>query len=423
MQPVPITPGAFQCLESAWQALSEGAADEAVAWVQEHLRREPTDAVAHATLGMALCQMGETRSALEAMERAHYIDPRDPRILFNYALVLEASGRPEEARIRYYSALRLRPGYRRALDRLAGIGGVGSQIATDAGPQSDEPFYTDELAMDAGGARPRTEPAGFTAALPGHWAGFRRLSALGYGGAGRTRATARRSAVAAAVVLALAACTALFAASGSMRRDHTAGAAMGSTAAPAAGGSLEGARLAGSSFPGMNFDGANLRRANLERGNLRGASFVRADLRQARLAQAVFLGADLRQARLDAANLLGANLWKADMQGALAPNAYLKAAKLAYANLSAVDLRGSNLSHADLSHATLREADLSAASLQNVDLTGADLRDAKLNGTDLRFSHLHNAQFEGATYSTTTRWPPGVDVAQLGMLIATPGGR
>lgn len=106
-------------LHRAIQELDNGQPGHAAQVLKEHLWREPEDALAYATLGVALAQLGHSRFALEAMERAHYLQPADTRILYNYGLVLIAAGRTREAALRFTAALKLDPTYERAMRRLA----------------------------------------------------------------------------------------------------------------------------------------------------------------------------------------------------------------------------------------------------------------------------------------------------------------
>ena len=102
-------------LHKAFEALESGRPQEAAALLRDYLWRDPEDPVVYAGLGVALSQLGDTVSAVEALERAHYLRPQDARILYNYGLVLEAAGRPREARVRFAAALKLDPRLRPCL--------------------------------------------------------------------------------------------------------------------------------------------------------------------------------------------------------------------------------------------------------------------------------------------------------------------
>src|SRR5947208_3575670 len=105
----------------ALQALAEGRSAEAAALLHGHLREDPSDAVAVAALGVAMVQLGDGAAALSALERAHYLKPHDPGILYSYGLVLEGLGRWREAHLRFTSALRLDPDYEAAWRRRAAL--------------------------------------------------------------------------------------------------------------------------------------------------------------------------------------------------------------------------------------------------------------------------------------------------------------
>ena len=110
-------------LRQALQALEKDPPREAVPRLREQLQHEPSNAGAYAALGIALAQMGEIPEALEALERAHYLQPESPRILYNYGLALEKAGRKEDARFRFAAAVKLDPLYEPAVKRLArGLG-------------------------------------------------------------------------------------------------------------------------------------------------------------------------------------------------------------------------------------------------------------------------------------------------------------
>ncbi len=110
-------------LDQAIQALKDQRPREAADLLKDYIWRDPSDGTAYAFLGVALSELGDSSSALEALERAHYLAPADAGILYNYGLVLEAAGRPKEARIRFSAALQLDPGYHRAQQRLLQLGG------------------------------------------------------------------------------------------------------------------------------------------------------------------------------------------------------------------------------------------------------------------------------------------------------------
>lgn len=131
------------------------------------------------------------------------------------------------------------------------------------------------------------------------------------------------------------------------------------------------------------------------------ATLRQQDLTGWALPGAVLSGIDLGKAKLEGADLRGAQFRNSQLVAATLAGADLRGANLEYANLTAADLR----------RADLRGARLAAASLAQADLRGADLRGADLAGHGanrvLWERRIGSAQFEGAVYDETTRWPPG----------------
>ena len=105
------------------------------------------------------------------------------------------------------------------------------------------------------------------------------------------------------------------------------------------------------------------------------------------LAQADFTGSTLARCNLEGSDLSGATLFGCDFTLAL----------LMRARLVRADMRGTDMSRTNLSG-----ADLSGATLQFADLRGANLCRANLSRTLV----LSEVALSGATYDTTTRWPP-----------------
>lgn len=369
-------------------ALAADRPQEALLRAREALYCHPHDARLHAALGIALCCLQEVDAGLVALERAHYLAPGDPRILYNYALVLEKAGRSGEARTRLYAAVKVDPGYERALHRLARLPDTGCGLSPPQNPVRvplGEPQIASSVASSA--AEPHSE-----------WSWRRRELLL-------TSAIAACGLVVSVLVRSPSRSLAAPA-----RPDQS------SHLEPAARGDQVAARLAGSSYPGADFDGLDLRHADLSRANLRGATFTGADLRQTRLGQATMIDAVLRSANLESAYLLGANLRNADLRETNLAKAYVKAGSLCRAQLDQANLRGTILSYADLSSASLRGADLTAACLKGADLSRANLRGARLPAADLRLARLRSVDLTGATYSPTTRWPSGFKPDQQGAI-------
>ncbi|HTE18572.1 MAG TPA: tetratricopeptide repeat protein, partial [Armatimonadota bacterium] len=137
-------------LRQALQSLETDRPHEAVARLREQVQHEPSNAGAYAALGIALAQMGEIPEALEALERAHYLQPESPRILYNYGLALEKAGRSEAARFRFAAAVKLDPLYEPALKRLA------RGLRDERAPRTREP---DALAFGAAEPPPSPRPS------------------------------------------------------------------------------------------------------------------------------------------------------------------------------------------------------------------------------------------------------------------------
>lgn len=397
-------------------ALAMNRPREAVILAQDALRHQPHDPGLHAALGIALCCVQEVEAALAAIERAHYLAPSDPRILYNYGLILEKIGRPSEARERLYAAVKLDPGYERALLHLAQLPPAyptNHRELPDPGPgirdaelRLDTRLPGQELLEPTAGSgkaetAPYPSPAQPTAVTP-WW----------------QQSAARRLFLVGGMITSGAL---LFSAA-----NHSAGGSVSSFVPPVANAvesrpgvvrnDMNSARLAGSSFPGVDFNGVDLRNADLTQANLRGATFCKADLRNTRLGQSIMIGTTLKEANLEGAYLVGANLWNADLRNANLRKAYLKAGKLGRAQLENAKLPEAVLSYTDLSAAALRNADFTGASLRGADLSRADLRGTCLNGADLRFARLGEADLTGATYNEKTRWPSDFDPINRGAI-------
>lgn len=117
------------------------------------------------------------------------------------------------------------------------------------------------------------------------------------------------------------------------------------------------------------------------------------------------LGQDLRDIWLPHANLGGVILSRADLRGATLRGACLRRAALQEADLSEADLRGADLSCAQVRAASFR-ADLCGANFRGLSLE-LNLWDPELGGAD----------FSGARYSRSTRWPAGFDPKARGCIL------
>jgi uncharacterized protein YjbI with pentapeptide repeats len=72
-----------------------------------------------------------------------------------------------------------------------------------------------------------------------------------------------------------------------------------------------------------------------------------------------------------------------------------------------------------MSRAMLGGAILTKANLRRANLSNADMRETCLNGTDLRQANLNDARLDGAQYTSTTRWPQGLNAAECGARLVT----
>jgi uncharacterized protein YjbI with pentapeptide repeats len=433
-------------LQQALHALAQERPDDATGILKEYLWRDPSDAVAYALLGMALCQKGDIPSALEAIERAHYLSPFDPTILYNYGLVLESAGRTKEAQLRIAAAVRLNPDYERAWRRLAELD-AGAPVRMLGGGFLNRPPMTGEpdgpallpgqpaqrtlpagpangaggmgqpapaspgAAGPAPGPAPQAHPQPPSPAAPGQFSAPRPAvsplqAAVTYWRSNPTNATI------AAGILGVLLVALIF----SLSRP----AGMGNTTdrvlarAGVRRGSMAGANLAGADLKGGILSRENLAGANLEKANLAGASLETADLNKVNLSGADLSQANVRNANMPHALLIGTRLEKADLQGAFLRGADFQAANAAGANLEGAYLGSAQLGHADLSGASLRSANLTGANLVNTNLSGADLGESSLEGADLTSADLDGAVLKGARYNAATRWPKGVNPGALG---------
>ncbi len=146
----------------------------------------------------------------------------------------------------------------------------------------------------------------------------------------------------------------------------------------------------------QNFVKAELSGAIVPQATLNGANFS-----QANLSLAIFRDADLSGANFSKANLNQAALYGTKLIGTNLTGANLSNAKLVYAKLKGAWLRDANLSNADLKFAEVQQVDLT-----NANLTGADLSNADLSYTNLRRAILLGAKLDG-TILTGATMPDG----------------
>ncbi len=346
----------------------------AAEWAQGQILQDPSNAVAYAIQGMALCSLGCPAEGVRSLEWAHYLEPGSPSILHNFGIALEQCNRPEEARIRFYAALQLDPHHTYALERLARLPNgppplaTGGELGVTAPPAPSLPA-ADMAAKFSSGLEVRRVPRWLST-----WGA---VACLGVG------------------LLLIGGILTGFA--GTNWQPIRVAAAE----APESPSALRGALLAGA--------------------DLRDQVFDKADLRGAKLPRAVLLGCRFREAKMSGVDLMGANLRNADLQGADLTKAYLKVARMSGAGFQGANLNQANARHADLSWTDLRGASLRSAQLRDADLSHSDLRGADLSGADLSLCRLSGAQLESVRYNGRTRWPAGFDPRPSGgVLVESP---
>jgi len=106
--------GADPGVIDAWTMLGtlchrQGRAGDAVAALEEALRRRPEDPLVSSALATALLSAGRPEEAQRTLEAAQRIQPGDPRIYFLLGMVAEQEGRDEDAPALYRKALALNP--------------------------------------------------------------------------------------------------------------------------------------------------------------------------------------------------------------------------------------------------------------------------------------------------------------------------
>jgi tetratricopeptide (TPR) repeat protein len=111
-------------LNQAIQALRESRPEEAAQRLKELLWRDPSNGTGYAALGLALLQLGDDAGSVQALERAHYLQPDDPHVLHQYGRALQAAGRAGEAHLRFQSALTLYALQEEARGRLGAASGA-----------------------------------------------------------------------------------------------------------------------------------------------------------------------------------------------------------------------------------------------------------------------------------------------------------
>ena len=89
------------------QAAAKRAFEKAIALSEEAINVNASDALAHAVMAGALAKLGERERARNAVIRALELEPRDPALVYEAALVANLSGAEDEAVARIAQAVRL----------------------------------------------------------------------------------------------------------------------------------------------------------------------------------------------------------------------------------------------------------------------------------------------------------------------------
>jgi uncharacterized protein YjbI with pentapeptide repeats len=136
------------------------------------------------------------------------------------------------------------------------------------------------------------------------------------------------------------------------------------------------------------------------------------DLSEVPLRSGTLQGLDLKRVDLCAGDLSGADLRGATLTGA----------QLANANLRGANMEGTGLGETNLSGADLRNVRFGFCVFTDTDFRGADLRGANFVGGGMSLvvwsADLGGADFRGALYDRTTRWPLGFNPRAHGCILA-----
>jgi arylsulfatase A-like enzyme/predicted Zn-dependent protease len=119
----------------AWTMLGtlchrQGRAGDAVAALEEALRRRPDDPLVSAALATALLSAGRPEEAQRTLEAAQRIQPEDPRLYFLLGMVAEQEGRDEDAAALYRKTLALNPRSAPAHVQLSALALRSGNVAT-----------------------------------------------------------------------------------------------------------------------------------------------------------------------------------------------------------------------------------------------------------------------------------------------------
>lgn len=139
---------------------------------------------------------------------------------------------------------------------------------------------------------------------------------------------------------------------------------------------------------------------------------------------------NFENALLARASFRGANLERANLKGADCAGADFRQANLRYMSVQGGSFAGANFEGQDLTFVVLQKTSFRGANLRNlkaigscaeVDFRAADLRGANLEGY-VSGSATPN-KFRGATYDRATRWPKGLDVKALELVLVGADGK
>ncbi len=117
-----VAPKNFDVLHlSGTVALQQGAHGEAADLLRRALKLDPRSAVCALRLGLACIGLGEIAAAERHLRDSLERDPLLPEAWCNHAITLGALGRSSEARAGYERAIKLKPDYAEAHDRLGAL--------------------------------------------------------------------------------------------------------------------------------------------------------------------------------------------------------------------------------------------------------------------------------------------------------------
>lgn len=125
-RPQPTTPEeiARDAFERASAALEGGQLEDAVTLLQTAVHHAPDSAPYHAALGRALARVpAAAREAVQALEKATQLDPRDPVLFADLALLLNRQGLRVRAQRVLEAARKLAPHHARVARAAAEIAG------------------------------------------------------------------------------------------------------------------------------------------------------------------------------------------------------------------------------------------------------------------------------------------------------------